>query len=200
MLRKLCCVVVGIFFLVMQSPAQTTNGLMTGTITDSSGAVVAGAQVNVTNQGTSELRTTTTDSNGYYIIPQLPPGIYSISIKKQGFATENRPDVQLQVNQNATLDFKLTVSSTAQTIQVTGAPPPLNTTSATIGTVVNRRTIVDMPLNGRDFTQLTLLTPGAAPIESGQQSSFIISIGAGGITPAANGQGQEIMILQWMVF
>ena len=188
MFRKLCWVAVGIFFLVMHSPAQTTNGLMTGTITDTSGAVVAGAQVNVTNQGTSELRTTTTDSNGYYIVPQLPPGIYDISIKKQGFATENRANVQLQVNQNAALDFKLTVSSTAQTIQVTGAPPPLNTTSATIGTVVNRSTIVDMPLNGRDFTQLTLLTPGAAPIEAGQQSAFIISIGAGGISPSVNGQ------------
>ena len=188
MFRKLSWVAVGIFFLVLHSQAQTTNGLITGTITDTSGAVVAGAQVNVTNQGTSELRTTTTDSNGYYIVPQLPPGIYDISIKKQGFATENRANVQLQVNQNAALDFKLTVSSTAQTIQVTGAPPPLNTTSATIGTVVNRSTIVDMPLNGRDFTQLTLLTPGAAPIEAGQQSAFIISIGAGGISPSVNGQ------------
>ncbi len=191
MFKKLAiaaCIVVTVSLVGVRLSAQTTNGLMTGVVTDSSGAVVAGAQVNVTNQGTNELRTTTTDSNGYYIVPQLPPGIYDISIKKQSFATENRANVQLQVNQNATLDFKLTVSSTAQTIQVTGAPPPLNTTSATIGTVVNRRTIVDMPLNGRDFTQLTLLTPGAAPIESGQQSAFIISIGAGGITPADNGQ------------
>jgi len=116
------------FLLGAQSPAQTTNGLMTGTITDASGAVVAGVQVNVTNQGTSELRTTTTDENGHYIVPQLPPGIYDISIKKQGFAAEDRADVQLQVNQSATLDFKLTVSSSTQTVKVTGAPPVLDTT------------------------------------------------------------------------
>jgi len=164
---------------------------MTGTITDSSGAVVAGAQVNVTNQGTSELRTTTTDSNGYYIVPQLPPGIYDISIKKQGFATDNRADVQLQVNQNATLNFTLTVSSIAQTVKVTGAPPALNTTSATLGTVIGHTATVDLPLNGREFTQLTLLTPGVAPVETGQQGVFTVALGAGGISPSVNGQRGE---------
>ena len=192
MFRKTCLIVVSILFLVIHASAQTTNGLMTGTITDSSGAVVAGAQVNVTNQGTSLLRTTTTDGNGYYILPQLPPGIYDISIKKQGFATENRSDVQLQVNQSATLDFKLTVSSTTQTIQVTGAPPALNTTSATLGDVIGHSATVDLPLNGREFTQLTLLTPGASPIEGGQQSVFTVALGAGGVAPAVNGQrGQQ---------
>ena len=185
-------IVLAAFLLGAQSPAQTTNGLMTGTITDSSGAVVAGAQVNVTNQGTSELRTTTTDNNGYYIIPQLPPGIYGISIKKQGFATMERSNVQLQVNQSATLDFKLTVSSTAQTIKVTGLPPALDTTSATIGTVIGHSATVDLPLNGREFTQLTLLTPGASPIEGGQQAAFTVALGAGGVSPAVNGQrGQQ---------
>ena len=191
MFRKLCLVVVSIFFLAVLSPAQTTNGLMTGTITDAAGAVVAGAQVNVTNQGTSELRTTTTDSNGYYIVPQLPPGSYDISIKKQGFATVDRPNVQLQVNQSDTLDFKLTVSSTAQTVQVTGAPPVLDTTSATLGTVIGQSTTVDLPLNGREFTQLTLLTPGAAPMENGQQGAFEVALGAGGISPSVNGQRGE---------
>ncbi len=192
MFKRLCLVAVSIFFLVVHSPAQTTNGLMTGTITDASGAVVAGAQVNVTDQGTGELRTTTTDANGYYIVPQLPPRIYDISIKKQGFATVDRPNVQLQVNQSATLDFKLTVSSTAQTIKVTGAPPALNTTSATLGTVIGHSATVDMPLNGREFTQLTLLTPGAAPVEGPQQAAFTVALGAGGISPSVNGQrGQQ---------
>ena len=191
MFRKMCLVAVSIFFLVAQSPAQTTNGLMTGTITDASGAVVAGAQVNVTNQGTSELRTTVTDENGYYIVPQLPPGIYEISIKKQGFATVDRPNVQLQVNQNATLDFKLPVSSAAQTIQVTGAPPALNTTSATLGDVIGHSATVDLPLNGREFTQLTLLAPGAAPMQDGQQGAFTVTLGAGGISPSVDGQRGE---------
>ena len=191
-LSSIVLIVLIAFLLGAQAFAQTTNGLMTGTITDAAGAVVAGAQVNITNQGTSELRTTTTDANGYYIVPQLPPGIYNISIKKQGFATVDRPNVQLQVNRSATLDFKLTVSSTAQTMQVTGAPPALNTTSATLGDVIGHSATVDLPLNGREFTQLTLLTPGASPIEGGQQAAFTVALGAGGVSPAVNGQrGQQ---------
>ena len=121
-------------------------------------------------------------------LPQLAPGIYDISVKKQGFATEDRPNVQFHVNQNATLDFKLTVSATSQTVEVTGAPAPLNTTSATLGDVVGHEAVVQLPLNGRQFTQLALLTPGVAPQEGGQQQSFIVSLGAGGIVPAVNGQ------------
>ena len=145
----------------------------------------------MTNQGTSQLRTATTDNTGSYIVPQLPPGIYDISVKKAGFATENRANVQLQVNQNATLNFALSVSSAAETVQVTGAPPPLNTTSATLGDVVGHEATVDLPLNGREFTQLTLLTPGAAPIQDAQQSGFAVTQGAGGISPSVNGQRGE---------
>ena len=176
----------------MITSAQTTNGLMTGVITDSSGASVPGAQIAVTNQGTGLLRTTASGADGIYVVPQLPPGTYAVSVKMQGFATEDRSNIQLQVNQNATIDFQLKVSSIAETINVTGAPPPLNTTSATLSDVIGHSATVDLPLNGREFTQLTLLTPGAAPIESGQQKSFTVALGAGGISPAVNGQrGQQ---------
>ena len=192
MFRKICLIAVCMFFLVIESPAQTTNGLMTGTITDPSGAVVPGVQVTVTNQGTNEVRNTTTDSNGYYIVPQLRPGVYNVSTAKQGFATVERPSVQLQVNQSLTLNVTLTVSATAQTVRVTGAPPQLNTTSATIGTVIGQSETVNLPLNGREFTQLTLLTPGAAPKQGGQQGAFSVPLGSGGISPAVNGQrGQQ---------
>jgi Carboxypeptidase regulatory-like domain/TonB dependent receptor len=177
--------------LVLHSAAQTTNGQINGTVTDSSGAVVPQAELGLTNQGTSQLRTALTDSAGLYIVPQLPPGIYDITVKKQGFATENRPNVQLQVNQNATLNFSLKVSSSAETIQVTGAPPALNTTSATLSDVVGHEATVDLPLNGREFTQLALLTPGAAPIQDSQQAGFAVIQGAGGISPSVNGQRGE---------
>lgn len=188
MFRKLLFFVFANSMLVLPALAQTTNGLITGTVTDASGAVVADAEVAVTNQGTSQLRTATTDNAGSYIVPQLPPGIYDLSIKKQGFATEDQANVQLQVNQSATLNFQLSVSAAAQTVNVTGAPAELNTTSATIGNVIGHEEAVNLPLNGREFTQLTLLTPGAAPIEQGQQSAFTVSLGAGGISPAVNGQ------------
>jgi hypothetical protein len=173
------------------SPAQTTNGLITGTVTDSSGAVMPDAQVTVTNVGTSLTRNTTTNSTGAYILPQMPPGVYKIDVSKTGFASADREHVELQVNQSVTIDFQLGVGSTAQTVEVTGAPPQLNTTSATLTDVVSHEETVGLPLNGREFTQLTLLTPGAVPQEDGQQSAFTVALGAGGISPSVNGQRGE---------
>ncbi len=173
------------------SPAQTTNGLITGTVTDTSGAVVPDAQVTVTNVGTSLTRNTTTNNTGAYILPQMPPGVYKIDVSKTGFASAGREHVALQVNQSLTIDFQLGVGSTAQTVEVTGAPPQLNTTSATLTDVVSHDETVGLPLNGREFTQLALLTPGAAPQEDGQQSAFTVALGAGGISPSVNGQRGE---------
>src|SRR5579875_1377088 len=155
---------------------QTTNGSITGTITDPSGSAVAGVQIQVKNQDTGEQRSATTIENGTYSIPQLPPGRYNITVEKQGFAKEARTGVPLLVNQSATLDFTLTVAAVSETVEVTGAPPALNTTTATLGDVIEHQQIVDLPLNGRNFTQLTLLTPGAAPQESGQQGAFTVKL------------------------
>ena len=172
--------------------AQTTNGTITGTITDPSGAAVGGVQVQASNQDTGEQRTAITQDNGSYIIPQLPPGRYNVTIEKQGFAKETRSNVQLLVNQSATLDFKVSLEAVSQTVEVTGAPPQLNTSNATLADVVQHEQIVDLPLNGRNFTQLSLLTPGAAPQESGQQSAFTVKQGAGAISPSVDGQrGQQ---------
>lgn len=90
--------------------AQTTNGSINGTVTDPSGGAIGGVQVQATNQGTGEQRSASTQDNGAYVIPQLPPGQYTVSVDKQGFAKETRPNVQLLVNQSATLDFKLSVA------------------------------------------------------------------------------------------
>ena len=174
------------------SVAQTTNGSISGTITDPSGSSVAGVQVTVTGTDTGLTRNATTLDNGTYNIPQLPPGTYDLSVQKSGFATEDRKGVQLLVNQAATIDFKLTVAAISQTVEVTGAPPPLNTTNATLGEVIQHQQIVDLPLNGRSFTQLTLLSPGAAPQQSGQQGAFTVQLGQGSISPSVNGQrGQQ---------
>jgi hypothetical protein len=177
--------------LLADSTAQTTNGLITGVVTDSTGAVVPGARVDVTNLGTSLSRNTTSSSNGSYILPQLPPGLYKLSVAKEGFASETRLNVELQVNQSVTIDFQLRIGSMAQTVEVTGAPPQLNTTSATLGNVISHDENIGLPLNGREFTQLTLLTPGAAPQENVQQVTYTIALGAGGISPSVNGQRGE---------
>ena len=179
-------------FLVTVLVGQTTNGLITGTITDPSGGAIGGAQVQVTNKDSGAQRSATSLENGTYNIPQLPPGRYDIVVQKPGFAKEDRNDVQLLVNQSETLDFKLSVATASQTVEVTGTPAELNTTNATLADVVQHQQMVDLPLNGRNFTQLTLLTPGAAPQESGQQGSFTVKLGAGAISPSVNGQrGQQ---------
>jgi hypothetical protein len=90
----------------------------------------------------------------------------------------------MQVNQSVTLNFQLTLSSITETVEVTAVPPPLNTTSATLGHVVTHDATVNLPLNGREFTQLALLAPGAAPIQDAQQTGFAVVQGQGGISPS----------------
>jgi Carboxypeptidase regulatory-like domain len=188
MFKRRTLLLIGCCFLVQYLSAQTTNGSISGVTVDSSQAIIGDVTIEVTNQDTRSLRTVVTDSHGYYTVPQLPPGSYSIKVTKQSFATILRSNIQLQVNQNATLDFILPVASVAQTIQITGAPPALNTTSATLETVIDHKTTVDLPLNGREFTQLTLLTPGAVAQQTNQQSTFTVALGTGGISPSVNGQ------------
>jgi len=171
--------------------AQTTNGLVTGTVTDPSGAVVFDAEINLTNEDTGLQRTTTANQSGTYVVPQLPPGTYTVSAKAQGFAVQSRRNVRLDVNQSVTLDFKLTTASVSQTVQVNTAPPLLNTTSATLSSVIGQQETVGLPLNGRQFTQLALLTPGVAPVQQSQQTSDTVALGSGGISPSVNGQRGE---------
>ena len=171
--------------------AQSLNGLLTGTITDPGGAIVPGVQITAVNQATDATRTAGTNDLGVWLIPQLPPATYKVTAVKQGFATVVQANVQLDVNQSVTLDFKLKVAATSETVQVDTAPPILDTTSATLSTIVGHQEVVDLPLNGREFTQLALLTPGAAPVENGQQYTFAIPEGGGGISPSTNGQRGE---------
>ena len=139
-------------FLAIHSQGQTTNGLITGSVTDATGATVPGAVVTATNPATGVVRTATSNESGAYVVPQLAPGNYDLSVEKQGFATEKRPSVQLEVNQSVTLDFKLGVASAAQTVEVTGVAPSLNTTSSTLTDVIGHQETVDLPLNGEKST------------------------------------------------
>jgi Carboxypeptidase regulatory-like domain/TonB dependent receptor len=190
MLKRLC-LFSAVILLLVSAHAQTTSGTVTGVVTDSSGAVIPGASISVTDQDTSVQRDTKSNESGVYIFPQLPPGTYSVSAKAQGFAFQSRTNVRLDVNQSVTLDFKMSAGSVSQTVSVTTAAPMLNTTSATLSSVIGHEETVDLPLNGRQFTELTLLTPGVAPVEQSQQTSDTVRIGAGGISPSVNGQRGE---------
>lgn len=164
--------------------AQTIQGQINGTITDPSGNVVPGAEISLKSLDTNTGLSTTSSSSGVYFLPSVPPGRYSLSITVKGFENYVISEIDLTVNQSRTFDAQLTIGAVVQTVKVQASTTALNTTTADIGTVVGHQDIVEMPLNGRNFTQLTLLTPGAVPVQQGQASVFIIT---GGISPSVNG-------------
>ena len=121
----------------------------------------------------------------------------SVLTSKSGFATAERPDIELQVSQDLEVDNSLGIGQSTTIVQVTTAPPVLSTASASLDETIDSKETVDLPLNGRQFTQLLLLAPGTSPVEGGQQSFYTISFGAGGLSPAVNGQlgGENVFLI-----
>ncbi len=161
-----------LLFILFLTPtaavAQISNATLLGTVTDSSGAVISGATVEVKNLATLATRSTTTANDGEYVIPDLSPAHYSITIKTKGFKTYNNPDIQLTVAQRALINATLEVGDVGQQVTVASAAPMVETAESSVGQVVNTSSVELMPLNGRNFWQLTNLTPGATYTPGGQ--------------------------------
>src|SRR5262249_15861955 len=136
-------------------------GTITGAVRDGSGAVVPGASVTVVNKGTNATRTTSSNDVGLFDFPALPPGAYTVKTELDGFRTATR-DVELQVQQTAGVDFTLELGTIAEMATVTGVSPLVETSNATIGTVIENRRIVELPLNGRNYLQLVALSPNVS--------------------------------------
>src|ERR1019366_1127375 len=135
----------------------------TGQVTDPSGSALPGATVKITDKETGAVLTRKTASDGIYTVPLLRPGVYSIQVSATGFATANRGDVTLQIQQVAQEDFKMQVGAVETQVTVEGAAPLLNTESTEVGNVINQESTEQLPLNGRNFSQLGLLAPGTTP-------------------------------------
>lgn len=138
---------------------QTTASIK-GTVTDPSGAAVAGAKITVKSSDLGIERTTQTNSVGDYEVPALPPGVYTVRADKSGFQVQMAKDVPLQVSQNSVQNFALKVASAQEVVEVQATAPVIETTTVTVGQVINQRTVQDIPLNGRHFVDLALLIPG----------------------------------------
>ena len=187
----------GVVFCLINPPraeAQATATL-TGTVRDSTGAVVPDAKIILHDTATNLDRTTSTNSVGNYFVPQIQPGIYEIRVSKAGFRGEARPNVTLVVNQTATMDFSLTPGETRETIQVEASAPLLETSTSELGEAIVKRQVNDLPLNGRNFTQLLNLTPGVSTVNVSQNSATSGGVWSNPIGtfsyPAVNGQSNR---------
>ena len=141
--------------------AQSTTADITGTVTDASGASLPNATVTLTNLGTKETRTAQTTAAGDYTFTQLGPGAYSIQVSQSGFKSFVIPNIALSASDRARRDVKLEVGSGAETVQVTGQAPPLQSDSSVLTTVITQKATQDLPLNGRNYVNLAQLAPGA---------------------------------------
>lgn len=166
--------IVLILFLVlpalpMPALAQSMNATLSGIVRDSSNAVLPGVSVTARHLGTNQTRETVSDAQGRYTFPDVAIGRQEITATLQGFQT-SRTEVELSVGQNAGLDIELAIGTVAETVQVSAGFRPLTveTRSSTYGTLVTRSQIENQPLNGRDFSQLILLQPGAVQARSDQ--------------------------------
>jgi hypothetical protein len=139
-----------------------TEAQITGRITDPSGAVIQGARITVINDDTGIKRETASNDSGYYAVPLLKSGKYRITVRHTGFKAITRTGITLQVMEKAELNFVLEVGALTEQVEVTAGAPLLNTSEATQGQVIDNRRMIDMPLNGRDYLQLALLSAGTA--------------------------------------
>src|SRR6267378_2534985 len=136
------------------------NGSFSGTVTDKTGSVVAGAAVKITSQGTGVTREVKTDGSGHYLAPLLPVAIYTIRVESQGFQTTEQKDIRLQVDEQREVDFTVNPASVSSTVEVSATEVAVETTNATLGQVITAEQVAELPLNGRDFVQLATLIPG----------------------------------------
>jgi hypothetical protein len=164
------------FLVCSFAQGQDISAKITGTVTDASGAVVAGAQVTARETSRGTTYDTRTSASGTYYLSPLPVGQYTLKITAQGFSSSEHPAFTLDQAQTARIDIALTVGQASQTVEVTGAPPLLQTDDSYLGTVLDARANVTLPLATRNYNQLTLLSPGAVTLNpssfTGPQASF----------------------------
>jgi hypothetical protein len=167
---------------------SSTSGALTGTVKDSSGAVVPNATVTVTSIGTGQARTTSTSVGGTYSVGFLPPGEYRVKFEASGFSTETVPSVTVNVTETPVLDQVLTVGSQSQQVEVRSQEEQVQTSTSTLGTVVTSETLTSIPMTTRDYTNLLGLTAGASAgvFDAANMGRGITDIAVNGSTNAQN--------------
>ncbi|MBI4443552.1 MAG: TonB-dependent receptor [Acidobacteria bacterium] len=188
-------VLLGVWLLAYSTVvfAQVGTGTISGTVRDETNAVIAGATVTVTNTGQGVTRRITTNAQGRYSAPNLEVGNYEVRVEATGFQSSLRSGLSLSVGREAVVDFLLPVGQVAETVTVTGEAPLVETTTTAVSALVDQSQMRDLPLNGRNYDQLTLLTTGVQQYKTGQSASFMgrgLRISVAGARP----EGQAILL------
>src|SRR5687767_8577179 len=190
MARRVQCLAFSTLILFTVSlAAQVTTADLVGTVRDSSGSVIPGVQVSLTNEATGVSRTSVTDEAGNFLITQLQPGRYVLTAELTGFRRHSQSGVELQVNQRAQVDLVLQVGQVSETIEVVGDPPLLESQSSVLGSVITETQVRDLPLNGRNFVQLAILSPGVNGTGFGTRGTIM-----SGTRPDDQRPGSELFV------
>jgi hypothetical protein len=181
----------------LDQPAMAqSSASLNGTVTDPAGAAVPSAKVTATNQATGVQSETQTDSAGAYLFPSLPIGVYRISVRATSFQTAAIPDLTLPVATAVTQNIQLKIGQATETVEIVADAAIMQTTTNSMGQVINDKTVQEIPLNGRHFTDLSLLTPGTiTPPANGFLSAPLRGQGSFGINTA----GQREDTTNWLV-
>jgi hypothetical protein len=172
--------------------AQRDFGTLTGTVTDTTGAVVAGAKILITEQATGVKDTVESDSTGTYVRPLLKPGTYTIEVEATGFRKAIQRDILLAGGDRVGVNIQLTVGELSQSVEITAAAPLLQTETTTLGNTMNSKVVSELPLGGqRKFTFLAPLAPGVVPAEQGSRDAAGGGFSANGVR--SNGQNNFLL-------
>lgn len=163
-LRVLLCAVMGLLFFSCSLMAQTESATVSGFVSDTTGAAIVGAKVQLTNVQTNIVQTAQTNTAGLYLFPSVKPGEYRLSVNNAGFKEAVRQELVLHVQDTVSQNFKMEVGSANETISVVAEGQNVNTSDGTVSTVVDRNFAENLPLNGRSFQTLVQLTPGVVTV------------------------------------
>jgi hypothetical protein len=186
MIRRVHLVLaLGVLFalgFVVSAAAQSNEGRILGTVTDSQGRVVVGAKIAITNTGTGTTRNLESNGAGDYTAPALQPGLYTVTAEAPGFKKVEHSNIRLEVGNDVRVDFQLVPGAVSETVEVTAQAPLITTTNDTIGGSLSNKEINDLPLNGRDYQNLIVLRPGVFRFPGGGFESIV----ANGMRPEDN--------------
>jgi hypothetical protein len=169
---------------------QALSGTIVGTVTDQTGAVIPGANVRLVNEGTQFTRTVVTNANGQYVAYSAPTGGYTITVEHAGFQKLVRTGIRLTAADTLTVDLTLTLGSVEQTVEVTAETPLLQSQTAAVSSLVSNQQILEMPMNGRTFTSLLKLSPGASTGSSGNLTNSPYAM-RGDVNISVNGSSAQ---------